>query len=387
MSDLTIREVRRGHLTALWGRRVILGILVIVGIAAPFLFPRDILGVLTLCAAYSVAAIGLTILVGTAGQLSMAHGFFFAIGAYGYTVLASQPREGFIAFGWPPLLAAVGGVLLAAIAGLIFSPVAGRLKGLSLGMASFALVFIADYVLTQAKPLSGGTDGRAVQQLTIGGVPLSGSTPRLVLLGVDMGGMQRFWYVAVIVLVCAAIIALRILRGRPGKALQLLRDNPAAASAMGVNLTRARAGVFVMSSAFAGTGGVLLALASQTVVPQSFDLQLSIDFLVMVVLGGLGSVIGAIVGATLMTLLPTLFDKLGASGVLPFVDASGISGIPGGLFSTLLFGAAVIVILIFAPGGLAGIVRRLTERLTSPTLPNEEPGKSPAITEKVKEYH
>ncbi|GGJ65655.1 branched-chain amino acid ABC transporter permease [Streptomyces brasiliensis] len=345
----------------IWKRSGIALVAVLL-LAVPFILENDMLGVAIVCLAYAVAAIGLTVLVGVGGQLSLAHGFFVAVGAYAYTVFGSPKGEHLFGFGLPPLIAAIGAVVVAAFAGLAFSPIARRLGGLYLGMASLALVFIADYVFQRVGALSGGSGGRMVPAFTVGGLQLSGFTKHLWIAGVDFGGMQRLWYLVLIVAVLSAVAALRIVRGRPGQALQLMRDNPAAAAAMGVNIPRAKSGVFVMSSAYAGLAGVLIALQAQTVVPHTFSMTLSLNLLVMIILGGLGSVQGAVVGAVVVNLLPAILDKLGTSGALAFIDPTGVRGMSGGLFSALVFGAAVVLVLIFEPLGLAGLFRRAVRR-------------------------
>lgn len=344
-------------------RRWILILVALVLLAVPFFQPRDVQTALTSAVAFGIAAIGLTILVGIGGQLSLAHGVFVAAGAYGYIVLAGDPADPEKwGLGLPPVLAAFGGVAVAALLGLIFSPVAGRLKGLYLGMASLALIFLSEYVFTYVTPLTGGLTGRSVPKFEIFGFPLSGSTPPLKILGANIDGIARLWFIAVIALFLAIIVAIRIVRGRPGQALQLVRDNPTAAAAIGVNVQHAKAEAFVVSSAYAGVGGVFVALYSQVLTPETFNIIFSINFLAMIIIGGLGSIGGAVFGGAFVALLAFTMNKLGGTPLLPFIDQTGLNGIPGGTFSTVLFGVIVVLILIFEPGGAAGIVRRIRNR-------------------------
>jgi branched-chain amino acid transport system permease protein len=348
------------------GRTIVFALIALGLIALPFYQPRDMQTTLTLCAAYSIAAIGLTILVGVGGQLSLAHGFFVAMGAYGYTVLSAKPSPDLLGFGLPPVIAAIGGVLIAAFFGLLFSPVAARLKGLYLGMASIALIFIGAYFLENATYVTGGFQGRAVTSFDIFGLQLSGSTPMFRIGTTNFDGVARLWLVSLIAIVLAFIVGQRIVRGRAGQALQLVRDNPSAAAAMGVPVQGMKAQAFVLSSAYAGVAGVFIALAIPSVVPQNFGILMSINFLAMIIIGGSGSVGGAIVGASLVTFLPDFVNSLGRAKMIPFVDPTGSNGVSGGTLAALIFGAAVVLILIFEPDGFVGILRRIRSRTSSP---------------------
>lgn len=349
------------------GRITLIAVLALALLSVPALLPkdRDVQVTLELCIAYAIAAIGLTILVGTAGQLSLAHGFFVAMGAYGYTVLAGKGTPELLGFGLPPVVAAIGGVAIAGLFGLIFSPVAARLQGLYLGLASIALIAIGEYFFQNASFITGGQQGRPVQAFDLFGFVLSGSVPasqRIMIGTFNFDGTARLWVVALIAIVIAYIVGQRIVKGRPGQALQLVRDNPSAAAAIGVPVQSMKAQAFVLSSMYAGVGGVFMALIAQAVVPQNFNIMMSMNFLAMIIIGGLGSVGGAILGAALVVFIPAYIDKLGGMHVLPFVDPTGLTGISGGTISGILFGLAVILMLIFEPNGFVGMFRRLRNR-------------------------
>jgi branched-chain amino acid transport system permease protein len=315
-----------------------------------------IVGILAMAAA--VGAIGLTILVGTAGQLSLAHAFFLAVGAYSYAYLAGEPSDsGVSGLGWPTIIAAVAAVLIAAVAGLAFSPVAARVRGLYLGVASLGLVFIGQHLLQNLTPVTGGTNGREVAPLDLFGFELTGSQPDFALFGVPLEGRERMWYLMLVALLFAMYFASGVVRGRPGRALTMIRDNQAAASALGIPVQRYKASAFVLSSAFAGASGVLTALAFGYVVPQYFGLALSINFLVMVLIGGLGSIAGAVAGAVVVTAFPLVLDRLTAG--TDFLAPAGSGGYDASTVSAIVFGVLVIVIIILEPGGLAQLVRRI----------------------------
>ncbi|ALJ21797.1 branched-chain amino acid ABC transporter permease [Microbacterium sp. No. 7] len=347
--------------------------------AVPFYLDGSwlIIGVLSMAAA--VGAIGLTILVGTAGQLSLAHAFFIAIGAYAYAYLAGPPSEsGVSGLGWPTLLAAPVAIAISALAGLAFSPVAARLRGLYLGVASLGLVFIGQHLLRNLVPVTGGSNGRSVTPLELLGFELTGRSPAFDVLGVPFGARERLWFVAIIALVVAMHFAYGITRGRPGRALTMVRDNQAAASALGIPVQHYKASAFVLSSAFAGAAGVLTALAFGYVVPQYFGLILSINYLVMALIGGLGSIGGAVGGAFIVTALPLVLDRL-ASG-LGILAAGGSGGYDATTVASIVFGVLVVAIIILEPGGLAQLSRRTAAAIRR-RRSGKKPGDGPAHTQ------
>ncbi|MFI2635261.1 branched-chain amino acid ABC transporter permease [Streptomyces collinus] len=309
--------------------------------------------------AAAVGAVGLGLLSGTAGQLSLGHAFFLAVGAYGYVWLAGEPGPGL-----PTAVAAVLAVLLAGAAGGLFSPVAGRVRGIYLGVATLALVFLGHHVLLTADSVTGGFNGRSVPPLELGGFSFS-TDSELTLLGVPFGAEERLWYLGLALFAVTWFTARGILRGRPGRALVALRDSETAAAVMGVNVSRHRSAAFVVSSMYAGLAGVMLALSFRRVVPDYFGLVLSVDYLAMIVIGGLGSVAGATAGAVFVTALPLLMTRY--ADQLPLVAAPGTTdGTVGPTEAArYLYGAAIVLILLFAPDGLHGLARRLRARLRS----------------------
>jgi branched-chain amino acid transport system permease protein len=321
--------------------------------------------------AAAIGAIGLTLLVGVTGQLSLANAFFIAIGAYGYCYLAggSGASGGAITapsgLGWPPWLAALGAIVLAGLAGALFSPIAGRLKGIYLGLASIGLVFIGQHILQNATSITGGFNGRDAPPFSLFGFHFADDHPAdFNVFGVRYGQLERLWYLGLVLVLLAAWYARNLLRSRPGRALEGIRDSEVAAAVMGVNVPLYRAAAFTVSSMYAGLAGVFLALAFGRVVPESFNFLYSIDFLVMIVIGGLGSVSGAVVGAVLVSALPQVL--LHYADRLPLVAAPGSSGLQPDDAARFLYGAAVVAVLIFASDGLAGLTRRFRVRQLNP---------------------
>jgi branched-chain amino acid transport system permease protein len=316
-----------------------------------------------------VGAIGLNLLVGTTGQLSLAHAFFLAIGAVSYVYVSGESgglgtRAGVQGLGLPPVVGLIVGVLLAGLAGLLFSPIAARLRGIYLGVASLGLVFIGTHLLNTWEPVTGGFNGRSAPEFSLFGFTFGNSDPLLFVLGVPFREAERLWYLGLVLALAAYVFARNLLRSRPGRALQTLRDSEVAASVMGVNVQAYKARVFLVSSMYAGLSGVMYALSIGSIAPESFTLVVSIQYLAMIVLGGLGSVGGAALGALFVTALPLAFQRY--ADVLPLVSAPGQGGISAGLAARYLYGLAIILIVMFEPAGLAGLAHRFRRRGRDP---------------------
>nr|WP_234334875.1 branched-chain amino acid ABC transporter permease [Streptomyces sp. NRRL S-118] len=323
-------------------------------LALPFYLERFWLQAGLFAMAAAIGAIGINLLTGAAGQLSMGHAFFLAVGAYGYCAFAGDGSDGLTGLGMPGWLAAVGAVALAGAAGGLFSPIAGRLNGAYLGIATLALIFIGQHVLFNAHDLTGGFNGRAVPPLSIFG--LTFDDRELLVAQVPFGAAEKLWYLGLVLLVASALFARGVLRGRPGRALNAVRDHRIAAGVLGIPVARYRAAAFVLSSMYAGLAGVLLALVFQRTVPEYFGMLLSLEYLAMIVIGGLGSVAGAVVGGVFVSLLPQILNRY--SDALPLVSAPGGGGIAPGEASRYLYGAAVVAVVLFLPGGLVRLAAR-----------------------------
>ncbi|MEU8952717.1 branched-chain amino acid ABC transporter permease [Streptomyces sp. NPDC048518] len=372
MSDTSSRTTRthtgtrtrtkrpRGPRPYLWAAGAVLLL------ALPFYLDRFWLQAGLFAMAAAIGAIGINLLTGATGQLSMGHAFFLAIGAYGYCALAGDGTDGLTGLSLPTGLAAALAVALAGLAGGLFSPIAGRLHGAYLGIATLALIFIGQHVLFNAHDLTGGSNGRDVPPLDLFG--LTFDEREVVIAAVPFGSAEKLWYAGLVLLLGCGLFARGVLRGRPGRALNAIRDHRVAAGVMGVPVARYRAGVFVLSSMYAGLAGVLLALVFQRTVPDYFGMTLSLEYLAMIVIGGLGSVAGAVAGAALVSLLPQLLGRY--SEALPLVSAPGTGGISPGEASRYLYGAAVVAVVLFLPGGLARIADRRSR--PRPGTPGEE---------------
>ena len=361
----TRQPVRRGRARS-GGLATRLGVLA-AGLVAPFYLDVFWLQVGVFAFAAMVAAFGLNLLVGEAGQLSLAHSFFIAIGAYGYTFFASpsQPAGGGDQIGWdlPPTLAVVLAVAAAGLAGVLFSPIAARLRGIYLGVASLGLVFLGQHVLVNAEPVTGGFNGRDVPPLTVAGFTFDdvpGQT--LHVLGVPFTRMEKLWYVGLCAVALSWLFYRNLRSSRSGRAMHAVRDGEVAASVMGVQVTRFKGAAFLVSSMLAGLGGVLLALAFRHIVPETFGVLLAIEYLAMVVIGGVGSPGGTLAGALFVSSLPVVLQRYSES--LPFVaDSPSGGGVTAGIAARFCYGAAIVAVLLVEPGGLAALGRRARRRL------------------------
>jgi branched-chain amino acid transport system permease protein len=338
--------------------------LLLVLLALPFVVGPGLLSAGQYVMVGAVGAIGLTLVIGQAGQLSLAHAFFLLVGGTSYAVLAGETEQAgseyIVGLGLPPLLALVGAVVISALSGFAFAPVAGRLKGIYLGVASLALVFLGFY-LGQALPMltGGAASGRNPEPFSLFGFPFS-NEGYLAVLGVPFRQPERLWYLFLGFTVIAFVLARGAVHSRVGRAWRAVRDHEAAAAVMGVDVLRAKAGAFAVSAAYAGLSGVMVTLWLGLLKPDesefgTYGLNTSIAFLAMAIIGGLGSIPGAVVGALIVYGTPqvlTLFaDELGLGDTL--------AGLSPTVISLYVYGLAVILVVLFEPGGLAAIGRRI----------------------------
>jgi len=346
-------------------RPVILAVLLVVLLALPLYVDEFWLRTGFAVFGAIVGAIGLNLLVGTSGQLSLAHAFFLACGAVTYVFVSGESGGIGLAdlsgLGLPPLIGMIAGVLVAGLAGLLFSPIAARLRGIYLGVASLGLVFIGQHVLNSWTSVTGGFNGRSAPEFVLFGFTFGNRDPELFVVGVPFREAERLWYLGLVLALAAYLFARNLLRSRAGRALQTLRDSEVAASVMGVNVQRYKARVFLVSSMYAGLSGVMYALSIGSIAPESFGLEVSILYLAMIVLGGLGSVGGSVLGAIFVSALPLIFQRY--ADAVPLV---GEGGLAAGEAARYLFGLAIILVVMFEPAGLAGLAGRFRRKGRDP---------------------
>lgn len=333
-------------------------VLLVVAVLWPMRMESATVQLLGLGAVYSIGAIGLNLLSGYAGQVSLGHAFFLAVGAYTATVLSGDRGEAVYGFGiteiWVWLVAA--GVV-AGLFGLLVGPIATRLRGLYLAIVTLGLVLVGDHVLREWTSLTGGFGfGRAGPKATFLG---NDFLTEGEILGVFVGFNLRLYWLFLVVLVVLAVLAKNLVRSREGRAFSAVRDRDIAAEVMGVDLRRQKLIAFTISSAYAGVAGALFALRLSTIDPANYNLLLSILFIAMILIGGGASIAGSIIGGFAIALLPEIATPL-SEIVTPIVDAL-IFWDDGGFplsdfeFQQILYGGSLVAFLLLEPRGMFGL--------------------------------
>lgn len=330
-----------------------LGVLAIIAVAAilPLTVTDDLLKILGTGLVLAIGAIGLNLLTGYAGQVSLGHAFFVGVGAYAASAVAGDPDGRQIGFGIDivPVWILAGG-LAAAVTGAIVAPLATRLRGLYLAIVTLGLVFIGGYFFNEWRDLTGGPQvGREAPAPVILGSELTRN-------GAFTQEQKLYWLFLVVLIICA-VLARNIGRSRIGRAFAAVRDRDVAAGVMGVDLSRYKLIAFVLSSFFAGVCGSLLFVANGTFGPERFGLLLSVQFIAMVLIGGVATVSGSIMGAMLIALLPRIASEL--PGFLPFITSNANEHPNIFEVELALYGLLIIAFLLFEPRGLFGIWMRV----------------------------
>lgn len=333
------------------GKRI--GVLAILAVAVWFAFalPNDWVTLLATTTAACIGAIALNIVTGYAGQVSLGHAFFIGIGAYASAVISGDPDGSVLGFGISlfPIPLLVGG-LVAGLAGLLVAPLALRLKGLYLAIVTLGLVLLGEHIFRTARTITGGAGlGRPGTQLTAPGYAPQTSGE---VLGIFMTREAKLYLLGLGLLVVVAIATRNLARSDLGRAFSAVRDRDIAAEIIGVDLTRAKVLAFVISSFFAGVSGALLYAVLTFAEPGSFNLLMSIRFVAMILIGGVATVSGAIMGAVFISMLARFSREM--AELLPQAVA-----ISPELFEGILYGVLIVGFLIFEPRGLFGIWLRI----------------------------
>jgi branched-chain amino acid transport system permease protein len=339
------------------GKRVWTGVLLLLAVIAPFWFERDIVLLLSTSLIYGIGAIGLNLVTGYAGQVSLGHAFFVGLGTYTAAVLgtsASGSLRGYDLEMWVWLPAAG---LVAAVVGFVVAPVAARVRGLYLAILTLGLVFIGEHIFKEMRTFTGGPGvGRRAAAPVVAGFDLS--RPQTIL-GLELTGQQLFYFFCLVMLVVMAIAARNVARSKIGRSFAAVRDRDIAAEVMGVPLVRTKVVAFTLSSFYAGVCGALLGVTYGQPTPENFNLNLSVFFLAMILVGGVSTISGSIIGAFVIGLLPRFVQ--GLSDVLPFIDrrATGGAVVSVDQFQGILFGVLIVLFLILEPRGLYGLWTRV----------------------------
>ena len=283
-------------------------------------------------AAYVTAVAGLTVLIGLSGQISIGNGAFMAIGAYGGALLL-------IHLNWPLELVLLASVVIAAAGGAIFGLAAARLRGPYLAGATLMLAVALPSLADQYTGIFGGDQGLSV----------SINTP--AFLGPTFPPTRWLAWVTCAGALVTLVLLANLGRSRVGRSWRAVRDDEVAASLAGLNVARLQILAFVVSAACAGLGGALLALVTGIVAPGAYTLTLSIGLLTAAVIGGLGSLLGAVWGGLLLVLVPTYLTNVAAS--------HGFSGAASSSVPIAAYGVVLIVVMLVFPAGIQGGLRRL----------------------------
>ena len=300
----------------------------------PLIFDAYVLYIANLIGFAIVGAVGLNILTGFTGQISLGHAAFVGVGGYTTAILMTKLNFSF----WLALPCAG---FVSAMAGLIIGIPSLRVKGLYLCMATLAAQFIFEFIFIHWESMTQGVRGINVTAPVIGGLALDTE--------------KRFYYLTLVVVVLAVGYARNLVRSRVGRAFVAIRDRDLAAEIMGISLFRYKLTAFAISSFYAGVAGALWVSFMRIVTPDHFPFHLSIQYLAMVIVGGLGSVLGSIFGAVFMTLTPELLNVISSalSNLIPGMGQLFIS------MKEVVFGGLIVLFLIFEPLGLAEIWRRI----------------------------
>ena len=281
-----------------------------------------------------ISATGLNILTGFTGQISLGNAAFLSVGAYSTAVLAGR-------FGLPfPIVIPLAG-LAAAVAGMVFGVPSLRLKGLYLAVATLAAHFVIEFVITHWESVTGGVNGISI--------------PSAALWKLDLDSDRKLFYLILPLTAGMLLFAKNLFRTKVGKAFVAIRDQDISAEVMGVNVFKYKLLSFGVSSFYVGVAGSLLGYQARIISPENFPVSVAIDQLGMIIIGGLGSILGSILGAAFITLLPEGLRMItgSLSGSFPSLVT---------LFASLklgVFGMAIVLFLIFEPDGLAARWRHI----------------------------
>ncbi len=311
------------------GQKFWYGLLLLGLVAAPMVFSDYFISQLVFVWIYSVVALGLMLLVGFTGQVSLGHAAFLAMGAYTEAYLQLR--------GWPFVLSLASAALVAGLTGIVVGLPALRVKGIYLSIATLAFGFIVEEAVTRADSITGGNTG-----ITLGA---------LEIFGWRVDSETRFYYVSLVIVILCIIGVMNLMRSPTGRAFVAIRDSEISAQSMGIHLARYKTIAFALSAALTGIAGALYAHKLRFISPEQFTILQSIELLIMIVIGGLGSIYGAIFGAAFWILAQQLIVT--AKDWLP-----PEIGQQTGLQPTI-FGIFLVAFVLYEPLGIYGMWLKL----------------------------
>jgi branched-chain amino acid transport system permease protein len=319
-------------------RWTVAAIILLFAVILPLSLHEYYLSIINLTLIAIVGALGLNILVGYTGQISVGHAAFMSVGAYTAANLA-------VRLGLPFWITLPAGGLMAALIGAIVGMPSLRIKGLYLAIATLAGQLIIEWVINHTPAISGGAEA-------------SISVPRPVLWGYELKTQGRLYFFLLFFSALAILGTLNLARSRIGRAFVAIRDQDIAAEIIGINIYRYKLLAFAISSFYAGVCGVLYTYYLGIANYEQFQIGVSIDYLAMIIIGGLGSVLGSILGAVFVTMLPIVIRLAMEPLAGLFFDAGEMSSV---IASTrlVLFGGLIIFFLVVEPEGLNRLWRNI----------------------------
>ena len=300
------------------------GALLLLLLAAPWVFAEYWLAQLTFVMIYSIAGLGLMLLAGFTGLFSLGHAAFLGVGAYTQAVMTNA--------GVPLPIALLGAAALSAAVGFVVGLPALRVKGIYLGMATLSFGFIVEEVMARWESVTGGNAGMHIKPPNMFGWVLNSGT--------------EFYFLCLVITVIATLGILNLLRSPTGRAFVAIRDSEISAQSMGIHLAHYKTLSFAISAALAGVAGALYAHKLQFISPDQFNILQSIDLLLMIVIGGLGSVHGAFLGAIFLITMPQVIALVKDYLPAAIGQAPGLQG--------LVYGVVLVAFVLFEPMGLYG---------------------------------
>ncbi|SEL40052.1 amino acid/amide ABC transporter membrane protein 2, HAAT family [Roseovarius nanhaiticus] len=304
--------------------KLIYPVLLAALVIAPVLAPGYMVYILCMIGIYYIVGLAMNVLVAQAGQISIGHAAFWALGAYGAAVLVTR-------FDIPFEIAILCGGLLAAVFGLLVAIPAMRVQGHYLAIATLAFSMVVERTLHEWETVTGGRSGMFV--------------PRPSVLGTELVSDMPYFYLIMLISLIFTWMIYNLQRAPSGRALQALRLSPTAASSSGVNRRASLVTVFVLSAFMTGISGGLFAHLVGYLSVSSFTLAVSLSFITMIVIGGAGRLMGAFIGAAFVTLMPEFMRGLAEAQMVAY-------------------GVILILVVLFLPEGLAGLTRRIAAALS-----------------------
>lgn len=380
-------------------QRVSMAVLLAIAVLLPFDLPvinqlplvrflgdSDWIRVLTQAVIFAIAALGLNLLAGVAGQVSLGHAFFMGTGAYAAVFLGGESSDNLWGLGLPMWVWLPGAGVCAALIGIIVSPTAVRVRGLYLGIVTVGLVFIGIHLSKVLPEISGGAEvGRNFPELSLRfwkeDDPIVDFSKDGHWLWFDIDKNAKTYLFCLLLLVVATLVSKNLIRSRTGRALQAIRDRDVAAEVMGIPEAKYKLIAFAGSSFFAGVAGAVFASFVGKLPPETFDLILSVEFIAILLIGGAGTTSGTLIGTFFVVLSPRIVEEIAGwmgtradgggalggfldlfisrnaedGGIIATADIAPGFALPANRLDEVIYGSLVILFLLFEPLGLYGI--------------------------------